>query len=161
MRWMVPAVIPLSHLRKRRLREVKSVAQGKARTYYLLQSLSDSKAQTLTYVAILPKPTAIPVALGLWHGVEYPQVGSRPKQIDPVFSFHISLLTGSAGSWESGEGLPTLSHLQLRSWDSCTTPLQGHQPPIVGRVMPEFLFSFPGNPIQMSGQGSSDTYFEL
>lgn len=52
VRWMVPAVIPLSHLRKPRLREVKSVAQGKARTYYLFQSLTDSKAQTLTYVAI-------------------------------------------------------------------------------------------------------------
>lgn len=160
---MVPAVIPLSHLREPRLREVKSVAQGKARTYYLLQSLSDSKAQTLTYVAILPKPTAIPVALRpvAWRGI--PSGGQLAKADDSVFSFHISLPTGtgSAGSWESGEGLPTLSHLQLRSWDSRTTPLQGHQPPIVGRVMPEFLFSFPGNPIQMSGQGSSDTYFEL
>lgn len=68
---MVPAVIPLSHLREPRLREVKSVAQGKARTYYLLQSLSDSKAQSLTYVAILPKPTAIPVALRpvAWRGI--------------------------------------------------------------------------------------------
>lgn len=127
---------------------------------------------TYSRVFQTPKPTLLPMLPSCQTysnsrcprpvaGVEHPQVGNRPKQIDPVFSFHISLLTGSAGSWESGEGLPTLSHLQLRSWDSCTTPLQGHQPPIVGRVMPEFLFSFPGNPIQMSGQGSSDTYFEL
>lgn len=27
--------------------------------------------------------------------------------------------------------------------------------------MPEFFFPFQGNPIQMSGQDSSDTYFEL
>lgn len=85
MRWMVPAVIPLSHLRKPRLREVKSVAQGKARTYYLPQSLSDSKAQTLTYVAISPKPTAIPVALRpvAWRGI--PSGGQSAKADRPCF----------------------------------------------------------------------------
>lgn len=29
------------------------------------------------------------------------------------------------------------------------------------RVRPEFFFPFQGNPIQMSGQDSSETYFEL
>ena len=58
----VPVVVPVSHLRNLNLREVQSVAQGKARTSGLLQSHSDSRAGALTCVVILPKLRVIPLA---------------------------------------------------------------------------------------------------
>lgn len=75
---------------------------------------------------------------------------------------------GSVGHGPGGaEGS---SYPQSSTADGAET-LQPHVPEVPGtdwppthsgkRVMPEFFFPFQGNPIQMSGQDSSDTYFEL
>lgn len=104
------SVIHASHLRSPKLREVETVTQAKARTYYLLQSHSESKAQALTYIANLPKLTVIPATLPLPsvapHGMDHPQKGSWTKQIHSFSLFHISLLTGteSVRCGPGGEG---------------------------------------------------------
>lgn len=130
------------------------------------------KPKLLPCIAILPKPTVIPVALAsaskACHGGG---VDGELARANPL-PFSTSVLTPhwdwdcEAWSCGSGEGLPTLSLLQLSELGCMCTLFQWHwsltsPPPIMRRVMPEFLFSFQGNPIQMSGQGSSDAYFEL
>lgn len=115
---MVP-VIHVSHLRSPKVKEVKSVAQGKARTYYLLQSHSESKAQALTYIANLPKLTVIPAALPLplrpsvaQRGMDHPQKGTWPEQIHSLSPVHISLLTGTESVRCGPEGEGSSAHPQ-------------------------------------------------
>lgn len=110
-------MIPVSHLRDPKLREGTSRAQGKARTFFSLQSHSHSKARALTSVVILRKLRVIPLAQAsapqpphgrAWHG---PPSDGEPAKADPL-PFSVSCLPPrrdrecEVWSWAEGSAHP-------------------------------------------------------
>lgn len=124
----------------------------------------------------LPKAEpGLSVYSGVFQTLTYPPFcqnlqGFQLRQPLPLMGqsgFYVSLLDGAGSVWCGLGGgsahcwSPTLSELGTQMHPPPGV-LATHWPPTpVGRVMPEFIFPFQGNPIQMSGQDSSDTYFEL